>query len=132
MAGLINGAQHAFLLNPVVTYEAYVQKPINPDGSSLFNASRGVIPVKFRLSLNRAATCQLPPATISLTRTAGARLGTVDTSTYRLAPDRSANFRISGCQYIYNLDAHSLGAGAYRVDIKINNAVVGHGVFALK
>ena len=47
--GLINGAQHAFLLNPVVTYHAYVQKPINPDGSSLFNASRGVIPVKFRL-----------------------------------------------------------------------------------
>jgi probable HAF family extracellular repeat protein len=94
--GAINGATHAFLLNPVVPYNAYVQQPINPEGSSIFNASRGVIPVKFTLSLNGTATCQLPPATISLTRTAGAVLGTVDESTYLQAADSGANFRISG------------------------------------
>jgi hypothetical protein len=58
--------------------------------------------------------------------------GTVDESTYLQAADSGANFRISGCQYIYNLAAKSLGVGVYRVDITINGAVVGNGVFALK
>jgi len=58
-------------------------------------------------------------------------LGTVDESTYLEAADSGANFRISGCQYIYNLEAKSLGGGAHRVDTTINNSVVGNGVFAL-
>src|SRR6202035_1618894 len=116
----------------VVSYNASVQQPINADGSSVFNASRGVIPVKFSLTLNGAATCALPPATIVVTRTAGGTLGAIDESTYDLAADSGANFRISGCQYIYNLPSKSLGPGTYEVDIIISGAVVGSGVFALK
>jgi hypothetical protein len=94
--------------------------------------TKGVIPVKFSLTLNGTATCQLPPATISLTRTAGGTIGSIDESTYLQAADNGSNFRISGCQYLYNLAASSLGRGACRVDISINTAVVGNGGFAVK
>ena len=122
----------AFELVQLVQYVAIVQQPINPDGSSIFNASRGVIPVKFSLSLNGTTTCQLPAATIALTRTAGGTLGAIDESIYLASADSGSNFRISGCQYVYNLAAKSLGTGVYRVDITINGSVVGNGVFALK
>jgi hypothetical protein len=43
-----------------------IQQPINTDGSSVLSGSKGVIPVKFKLSFNGVSTCQLPAATISL------------------------------------------------------------------
>jgi hypothetical protein len=116
----------------VVSYSALVQQPINPDGSSVFNARRGVIPVKFTLTLNGGATCALPGAMIGLTRTAGGVLGAVDENLYEMAADNGSNFRISGCQYIYNLGASSIGVGTYRVDVLINGIVVGNAIFALK
>ena len=103
-----------------------------PDGSSIFNASRGVVPVKFTLARNGAATCQLPPATISVTRIAGGTTGLVDESVYLQNADTGSNFRISGCQYAYNLQSSALGIGTYRVDISISGKVVGSAVFALK
>ena len=116
----------------VIDLKAFVQQPINPDGTSVFNASRGVVLVRFTLTLNGTATCQLPPATISLTRTAGGTIGPIDESVYMAAADTGSNFRISGCQYVYNLAASSLGTGTYRVDISINGGVVGSGIFGLK
>ena len=113
-------------------YMATVGQPINADGSSVFNASRGVIPVQFMLTANGVSTCTLPPAMITLTRTAGAATGTVDESVYEMSADNGSSFRISGCQYVYNLAAKSLGAGTYRTDISIGNTVVGSAVFALK
>ncbi len=115
-------------------YKVFVQQPINSDGSSIFKANRGVIPVKFSLTQNGAQACSLPPATIGVTRTAGGTLGSVDESTYSMAADSGSNFRIDpiACQYVYNLAASSLGVGAYRVDISISGIVVGHAVFALK
>jgi hypothetical protein len=56
----------------------------------------------------------------------------VDESTYLLAADNGSSFRISGCQYVYNLAASSLGSGTYRVDISINGVIAGSGVFALR
>jgi len=47
-------------------YNAFVQPPINTDGSSIFKANRGVISVKFSLTKNDAPTCDLPPATIAV------------------------------------------------------------------
>jgi hypothetical protein len=88
--------------------------------------------VKFTLTDNGAATCALPPATIALTRTAGDTTGEVDESVYNMSADSGSNFRISGCQYVYNLGASALGVGTYRVDIKINNQIVGSAVFQLK
>jgi hypothetical protein len=52
-------------------YGAQIQQPINADGTSVFNAKRGVIPVAFKLTSDGVATCQLPPATISVFRTSG-------------------------------------------------------------
>ena len=98
----------------------------------MFNAKRGVIPVKFTLTLDGVATCALPAATIALTRTVGGTTGEVDESVYTGPADNGSNFRIDGCQYIYNLSASALGVGTYRVDIKINNQVVGSAVFKLK
>ena len=112
-------------------YSAKVQQPINADGTSIFTAKRGVIPVKFILSQGGVATCNLPPATIAVTRTAGASPGTVNESIYSMAADSGSNFKISSCQYNYNLAGSSLGAGTYRVDIKINGTVVGSATFTL-
>ena len=74
----------------------------------------------------------LPPATISVTRTAGGTPGDVNESVYAMAADSGSNFKIAGCQYEYNLNSKALGAGTYRVDIKINNQVVGSAIFQLK
>jgi hypothetical protein len=117
-----------------VPYAALVQQPINSDGSSIFRANRGVVPVKFTLTQNGKSTCALPPATISVTRTAGGTLGPIGEASYVSPPDNGSNFRIdtNDCQYIYNLAAKSLGVGTYRVDITINGLVVGSAVFELQ
>jgi hypothetical protein len=118
--------------NSVNLYAAQIQPPINADGTSVFNANRGVIPVKFTLTLNGNSTCALPPATIAVTRTAGGTTGSVNESVYSMASDSGSNFRIDSCQYLYNLNSSALGVGTYRVDIRINNQVVGSAVFQLK
>jgi hypothetical protein len=56
---------------PRPTYVAQIQQPINAGGSSVFNVRRGVVPVKFSLTFNGNPTCDLPSATIAVTRTAG-------------------------------------------------------------
>jgi len=77
-----------FSSQPLGTNEAFtpfaaqIQPPINADGSSVFSVKRGVVPVKFTLTSDGAPTCQLPPATISLARTAGAVLGSIDESIF--------------------------------------------------
>jgi Bacterial lectin len=114
-------------------YVAAVQQPINSDGSSIFNAKKGVVPVKFTLTDNGNATCSLPPATIVVKRTAGGSTqGTIDESLYTMAADNGSNFRISGCQYIYNLAAAALGPGTYEVDIFVFGSQVGSATFGLK
>jgi hypothetical protein len=98
----------------------------------VFNGRRGVVPVKFTLTLGGVATCNLPPATIAVTRTAGGVIGPIDESDYNGSPDNGLNFRIADCQYMYNLSAGALGAGTYRVDIIINDQVVGSATFGLR
>jgi hypothetical protein len=113
-------------------YSAQVQQPINVDGSSVFSVRRGVVPVKFTLTLDGVATCDLPLATIAVTRTAGAATGQIDESVYTGSADTGSNFRIDSCQYIYNLSASALGVGTYQVDIIINGQVVGSATFKLR
>ena len=116
----------------VPPYKASIQQPINADGSSVFSVKRGVVPVKFVLASNGAATCHLPGAKISLMRTAGAVLGSIDEATFLLSSDNGPNFRIDGCQYVYNLSTASLGSGTYKVSISIAGIVAGSGTFSLK
>ncbi len=113
-------------------FKAQVQQPINADGTSVFSVRRGVVPVKFTLTQDGAATCALPAATIALTRTSGGTTGAIDESVYSGSADTGSNFRISSCQYLYNLSASALGIGTYRADIKINGTVVGNAIFQLK
>jgi len=82
------------------------------------------------LTLNGVAACNLPPATIAVTRTAGGVIGPVDESVYNGPADNGSNFRIDSCQYVYNLAASAMGVGTYRVDILINSQVVGSASFA--
>jgi len=113
-------------------FKAQVQQPINGDGSSVFSARRGVVPVKFSLTSNGVATCQLPLATIAVTRTAGGTIGSVNESVYSMSADSGSNFRIDNCQYVYNLNSSALGVGTYRVDVKMDGTVISNAVFQLK
>jgi hypothetical protein len=116
-------------------YQAQVQQPINADGTSVLAAKRGVVPIAFKLTSDGVATCQLPPpATISVFRTSGGAVGSIDESTYLLKSDSGSNFRIDStkCQYIYNLGASSLGPGTYKAYISIGGSVAGSATFALK
>ena len=117
---------------PTAAYTAQVQQPINPDGSSVFNVRRGVVPVKFALTLNGVLTCNLPPATIAVHRTSTGGNQEIDESVYSGPADSGSNFRIDGCQYVYNLSASALGVGTYRVDVIINGQVVGSATFQLR
>jgi hypothetical protein len=123
------GAFEVQIVTP--SYGGQVQPPINADGSSTFNVRRGVIPVRFNLTLGGVATCDLPPATIAVTRTAGGAIGQVNESDYSGNADTGSNFRIGSCQYVYNLNARALGAGTYRIDILINGQIVGSATFGL-
>ena len=131
---LICGSVSSFSPFAVVEgpYAAQIQQPINSDGSSVFSSARGVVPVKFILNVQNVSTCNLPPANIVVTRLSGASAGTVDETVYEMSADSGTSFRISSCQYIYNLDARGLGTGSYEVDLVIDTQVVGQGFFALK
>jgi len=123
----------AFEVQPVPpAYAGQVQPPINSDGSSTFSLKRGVVPVRFTLSQGGVATCDLPPATIAVTRTAGGVVGQVNEGVYTGNADSGSNFRIDSCQYVYNLNSRALGVGTYRVDILIAGQAVGNAVFALQ
>jgi probable HAF family extracellular repeat protein len=126
------GSSGGVRLDPI--YKAFVQQPINADGTSVFSAKRGVVPVKFAVAAyGTQPSCTLP-ATIGIVKAGNGALASVDESTYSNPSDTGSNFRIdpTACQYIYNLSASSLGVGMYRVDISINGILVGHAVFALK
>jgi hypothetical protein len=114
------------------TFAAQVQAPIAADGSSVFNARRGVVRVRFTLTADGAPTCDLYPATIALFRTSGLAQGRINEGVYAPVSETGSNFRIAGCQYQYNLAASSLGPGAYRVEITVGGVLVGTAAFALK
>jgi YVTN family beta-propeller protein len=111
---------------------AQIQPPVNANGTSVFNASRGVIPVKFTLTSSGNPTCALPPATIAIVRMAGNTTQPVNQQDFEMPSDSGINFRVDGCQYVYNVGASGLGAGNYLVQIKINGSVVGTGTFGLR
>lgn len=109
-----------------------IQPPINADGTSIFTVKRGVVPVKFTLTVDGAPTCDLPPATIAVSRIGGVISGAIGGQSYTMAADQGPDFRISDCQYIYNLPVKSLESGTYRVDILIDGELAGSAVFLLE
>ena len=70
-------------------------------------------------------TCTLPPATIQITKAPGAATGAVNEPLTIQPADNNSQFRIAGCNYMYNLDTSSLtGAGRYKVEVVINGSPV--------
>jgi hypothetical protein len=100
----------------------------------MFKANRGVVPVKFTLTLNGASTCGLPPAIISVYRISGTTMTPVNQTDFIMAADSGTSFRIesASCQYIYNLDSRSMGPGSYEVLISFGDLVVGSARFGLQ
>lgn len=114
------------------TLAAQVHQPVNSDGSSTFNAKRGVVPLKFTLSEEGNPTCQLPLASLRLTRLGGVSPGPIDEQLYSGSPDSGTQFRIADCHYHYNLNPRGLGAGSYLAEILIDGSPVGEARFDLK
>ena len=115
-------------------YSATIQPPVASNGSSVFNANRGVVPVKFTLMLDSVPTCNLPPASIGVSRTSGGSSGPINASDFIMPADTGTNFRVdtTNCQYVYNLAPGSLGPGTYSVQITVSNVVVGSATFGLQ
>jgi hypothetical protein len=115
-------------------YSAAIQPPVASNGSSVFNANRGVVPVKFTLMLDSVPSCNLPPATIGVFRTSGGSSGPINASDFIMPADTGTNFRVdtTSCQYVYNLATGSLGPGTYLVQITVSNVVVGSATFGLQ
>lgn len=117
---------------PTTDYSGLIQQPINADGSSTFNVRKGVVPVKFTLTLDGVSTCTLPPASIRVSRIGGATPGPIDESVYQSPADSGSSFRIADCAYAYNLAAKSFGVGLYSVELLIGGLSEGVGTFELK
>ena len=113
-------------------YLATIQQPIDRNGSSVFNSRRGVVPVKFSVGLDGTPTCELPAATIALSRSINNTLQPISESEYLMPVDSGSNFRIDGCQYVYNLGTASLGVGAYVVEVRVNGTRIGLANFSIK
>ncbi len=66
-----------------------------------------------------APTCQLPDATIQVFKSGDSTPIPIDEGAYLFPADNGSSFRISNCQYVYNLGTkalvNNLGAGEYTV-----------------
>jgi hypothetical protein len=106
-----------------------IGQPINADGSSVFKAKRGVIPVK----LVGCTNPNLAPQ-ISIVQTSGSSPGPVNDVSSVSAADTGTTMRFdpTAGQYIYNLDVSSLaGAGSYTLTITVAGETVATVVFGL-
>lgn len=113
-------------------YSGHIQQPINANGSSTLTSKKGVVPVKFTLKADGVSTCTLPPATIKVSRLSGSVSRPIDESDYLHPSDSGSNFRITDCQYHYNVNAKSFGNGRYTVELLIGGTSEGIATFELK
>ncbi|MBO0863508.1 MAG: hypothetical protein J2P16_00350, partial [Mycobacterium sp.] len=57
---------------------------------------------------------------------------TVDETIYTTSADTGSSYRISDCQYVYNLAASPLGNGHYQIGINLSGVEIGTAAFFLK
>jgi hypothetical protein len=81
-----------------------------------------------------APTCDLPSASIQLTKTSGSSSGPINEPISIQPFDNDMNFRIVDCKYMYNLATSSLsGVGRYKVEVVISgNPASGAAQFDLR
>jgi hypothetical protein len=90
------------------------------------------VPLKFSLSDVGTPTCDLPPATLRLTRLGGASPGPIDEGVYGGSADSGSTFRFADCEYHYNVATRLLGSGFFLAEVLIAGVVVGDARFELK
>lgn len=92
-------------------------------GSNIYNPPTSLSP-----------TCTLPDATIDIFKNGATTPLSIDEVAYNIPADTGSNFRVSSCQYVYNLSARALGAGTYSVYVNISPGgdLDDPGKFALK
>jgi hypothetical protein len=120
--------QSVTLTGQALELDANIQGPISASGTSVFPAPHPILPVLFQLQENGVTVgpglgCQLPPATIAVTQTAGANPGPVTPGSFAFPIlDNGTNFGVNplSCEYFYFLDTASLGPGSYLVQILTN------------
>ena len=86
------------------------------------------------LSGSPTPTCNLPAATIQVTKTSGSPSGPVNEPVSIQPFDNDMNFRVVDCKYMYNLATGSLsGIGRYKVEVLIGgNPASGAAEFDLR
>jgi hypothetical protein len=68
-------------------------------------------------------TCDLPAATIQITKVSGSSTGIVNEPISIQPNDDNLQFRVVDCKYMYNLATSSLsGPGGYKVEVMINGS----------
>jgi hypothetical protein len=79
-------------------------------------------------------TCDLPTATIQITKVSGSSSGVVNEPISIQTNDDNLQFRIVDCKYMYNLATSSLsGPGGYKVEVMINGSpATGAALFDLR
>lgn len=78
-------------------------------------------------------TCNLPPATLQLSRLTPTVTGSIDEVAIQQNADTGNSFRVVDCKYMFNLAAKSLGTGQYKAEVLFNNVpATGFGTFTLK
>ena len=79
-------------------------------------------------------TCDLPTATIQITKVSGSSTGAVNEPISIQPNDDDMHFRIVDCKYMYNLATSSLsGPGGYKVEVMINGSpAAGAAMFDLR
>jgi hypothetical protein len=75
-------------------------------------------------------TCDLPAATIQITKVSGSSTGIVNEPISIQPNDENLQFRVVDCKYMYNLATSSLsGPGGYKVEVMINGIPVAGSAF---
>jgi hypothetical protein len=114
--------------------DATVQQPIDEDGSSVFNAHRGVVPVRFAVTARGVRVCDPLVATIAVTRTSGGTPGPINEGDYVTPADEGSSLGVNQqCEHSYNLGVDALGPGTYHVEIlQYGRKLIGSADFSLR
>ena len=113
-------AQETIRVGAAYTWSGYLQ-PINPDGSSLFNAGQ-TVPVKFQLT-GASAGVTNAVARLWVAKVTDNVVGTESKAGSTSAATEGHLFRYSDGQYIFNLSTNGLATGTYQLRVDTGDGV---------
>jgi hypothetical protein len=99
-----------------------IGQPVENDGSSVFKAGRGVIPLKLIPSCGNGSLA--PKITITYSGAGDEVVNEAVKSVSAADSGSTMRWDASAGQYIYNLDTRAKTAGAYRISVKVSEIEV--------